>query len=150
MALNNPKSTPHGFTLLEIIIVLFFMMLMVSLSGVYYANSLPGIRLNSAARELTAEIRRAGAMARVKNEKQTILLNLDRKTFGIVGARLRQLPDGVFMMLQHPLNGETTKGEAKMTFQPSGGSEGYTIVVYNHRSTRTIKMDPVVGAAVVR
>ncbi len=143
-------SNDRGFTLIEIIIVLSLMLLVVGLSAVYYANSLPKFRLNATTREISAEMRKARALARIQNEKQAVLFDLDQKKFGITGAKKHEIPEGISIRIIHPVNGEITKGSASIIFHPTGGSEGYSIILSNERQTQTIQMDPVVGAAVVR
>jgi prepilin-type N-terminal cleavage/methylation domain-containing protein len=139
-----------GFTLIEIIIVLSLMLLVVGLSAVYYANSLPKFRLNATTREVTADMRKARALARIQNEQQSVFFDLDKRTFGVTSAKKHEIPEGISIRIIHPLTGEITKGSAFIIFYPTGGSEGYSIILSNERQTQTIQMDPVVGAAVVR
>ena len=150
MKMNRGCLNHRGFTLLEIIIVLSLLILMVSLSAVYYANSLPSFRLNAATRDITAEIRKARALARIQNEKQTLLINLDKRTFGIVGGKVKDIPEGIAVRIVDPLTGEVSKGAIPIIFQPAGGSAGYSIRLSSSRRLQTIQMDPVIGAGVVR
>jgi len=140
----------HGFTLIEIIIVLSLMVLVLGLSTVFYANSLPKFRLNAATRDVIAEMRKARALARIQNEKQTILFNLDKRNFGIAGGKLHEIPQGISIRLVHPLTGEVSKGSASISFYPTGGAEGHAIMLSNERRSQMIKIDPVVGAAIVQ
>lgn len=136
--------------MIEIIIVLSLMLLVVGLSAVYYANSLPKFRLNATTREVTADLRKARALARIQNEKQTVFFDLDQRTFGVAKAKKHQIPEGISIRIIHPNTGEITKGSAFIVFYPTGGTEGYSIVLSNEKQTHTIQIDPVVGAAVVR
>ncbi len=143
------RLNDRGFTLIEIIIVLTLIILVVSLSSVYYAKSLPKFRLDGATRDITAEIRKARALSRIQNETQTILFDLDRGTFGLKGGKTRQIPEGIAVKVIHPLSGQILKGSVPIVFYASGGFEGYTIELAIERRKQTIAIDPVVGASVV-
>jgi len=126
------------------------MVMVLGLSTVYYANSLPKFRLNATTREITAEMRKARALAKIQNETKMVIFNLDKKTFGINEGKLHEIPEGIAIRIVHPATGETRSGLFSIAFHPMGGSEGYSILLSNDKMTQVIKLDPVIGAAVVQ
>jgi type II secretion system protein H len=139
-----------GFTLLELIVVLFLMTIILSLAGVFFSKALPSSKLDAAAREISATIREAKSLALTDGEKQTVTIDIDSKRYGIAGRGSKSLPGDVQVMAVDPLTGEIRNGEYNITFQPYGGVQGGTVVLWNTKKTVSIKMDPVLGSTVIQ
>jgi general secretion pathway protein H len=150
--INNVKSkiTETGFTLLEIIIVLFLMSLILGLSTIFFANILPSSRLNATAREISATVRHARDLALIKGEKQIITINLDSRYYSIEGSAQKNIPSGITLKVIDPLLGEVHTGDYLLIFNATGAMEGGTIVLSTEKKTVSIQLDPIVGAAVIR
>ena len=82
----------NGFTLLEIIIVLFLITVIVSLSSVFFAGFLPSARVDAAGREIAGLIRYARSLARMNMETRIVVIDLDNGTYGIDGLEAKHLP----------------------------------------------------------
>lgn len=147
---SDDRNAQAGFTLLELLIVLVLVTLMMGLSAVLFGNFLSSGRLNAAAREVSATIRYARSLARIDGEKQTVLIDLDSRQYGIEGGRTRALPKDVHVMIEDPFSGQMRTGEYRITFQPYAGAEGGTIVLWNSRKSISILLDPVVGTVAVK
>ena len=149
---NIVKSTipDTGFTLLETIIVLFFMALILGLSTVFFANTLPSSRLNATAREISATIRHARHTALINGEKQTMTINLDSRYYGIEGIAQKSIPSSITLKVIDPLLGEVRKGEYPVVFHATGAMEGGTIVLSSGKKIVSIQLDPVVGSVVIK
>lgn len=139
-----------GFTLLELIIVLFLIVLILGLSTIFFANTLPSSRLTATAREMSATIRHAKHLALINGEKQTITINLDSRYYGIEGIAHKNIPTGISIKVIDPLLGEIHKGEYPFVFSATGGMEGGTIVLSTKKKTMSIELDPVVGSVVIK
>ena len=150
--INNVKSriTATGFTLLEVILVLFLMSLILGLSTVFFANILPSSRLNATAREISAAIRYARHRAIINGEKQTMTINLDSRYYSIEGSAQKKIPSGITLKVIDPLLGEVHTGDYLLIFNATGAMEGGTIVLSTEKKTLSIQLDPIVGAAVIR
>ena len=150
--IQHVKSTipDTGFTLLETIIVLFFIALILGLSTVFFANTLPSNRLNATAREISATIRHARHTALINGEKQTMIINLDSRYYGIEGIAQKSIPSGITLKVIDPLLGEVRKGEYPVVFHATGAMEGGTIVLSSGKKIVSIQLDPVVGSVVIR
>jgi prepilin-type N-terminal cleavage/methylation domain-containing protein len=144
------KDNNSGFTLLELIIVLFFIALILGLSTIFFANTLPSSRLNATAREMSATIRHAKHLALINGETQTITINLDSRYYGIEGIAHKNIPSGITFKVIDPLLGEIRNGKYHIIFSATGGMEGGTIVLSTNKKTVSIQLDPVVGSVVIK
>lgn len=139
-----------GFTLLELIIVLFLMTLILGMATLFFANVLPSNRLNATARSVSATIREARSLARIHGESQVVTIDFDSKKYGIEGRGSRDIPDDISIKVIDPVAGEVQQGKYLFIFHPSGGIEGGTIVLWNAKKVVTIQPDPVAGSVVIK
>jgi general secretion pathway protein H len=139
-----------GFTLLELIIVLFLITLILGLSTVFFANILPSSRFNATIRDITATIRYARSLAKIHGERQTITIDLDSKKYGIEGRGAKDIPSDIHIKVVDPLLGEIYNGKYKLVLDPIGGVEGGTIILWNNKRTVSIQIDPIVGSVVIK
>ncbi len=139
-----------GFTLLELIIVLFMITLILGLSAIFFAGTSPSNRINAAARDLSATLRYARNLSITSGQQKTIALNIDAKRFGFEGGRSRELSSGIDMKVIDPLYGDVHQGIYRIAFEPDGGMPGGTVVLWNKKREVRITLDPVIGAAVIK
>jgi general secretion pathway protein H len=140
----------NGFTLLEIIIVITLIVLVLGLTTLFFGNALPGARLNSAARELSAMMRYAKMLAQNNGEPQTVIINLDTGRYGIEGVQIRNIPQGISIRATDPVAGEVSTGNYAVLFHESGIVEGGTITLWNSKRTLNIELDPILGSVVLK
>ena len=74
-----------GFTLLELIIVIFLITLVIGLSSVFFADTLPSGKFTASARELAATIRQARHLAQLKGEDEFITIDMDSRNYRMEG-----------------------------------------------------------------
>jgi general secretion pathway protein H len=148
--MKRTRNATGGFTLLELIIVLFLAMLMVGMGIVALTGWLPAAKLDAVTREISAMIRQARVLARSSMEKQAVVLNLDERSYGIKGKILRKIPDEISMRVDDPMTGEAEKGIHLMAFSPSGRIEGGAVMLATGRRSVSIRPDPVMGYVVSR
>jgi prepilin-type N-terminal cleavage/methylation domain-containing protein len=144
------RDTDKGFTLLEVIVVVALIAFILGLTTLFFGNTLPGAKLNAAARELSATMRYAKILAQNNGEPQTVLINLHTGQYGIEGAQTRKLPENINIRVTDPLAGEITRGDYAVLFHESGIIEGGTITLWNTRRALNIELDPIVGSVVLR
>jgi len=140
----------RGFTLLELIIVMFLVALIFGIASVFFANSLPGGKFNAAVRDISSSLRHARALAQISGATQVVTIDMEGKRYGIVGKDLRQLPPGVAIKVLDPFSEPVSEGNYAFHFTPSGGSDGGTIVLSGSKKTVSIVLDPVVGSTIVK
>lgn len=139
-----------GFTLLELIIVMFLIGLTLSLVAVLFSNSLPSSKFSATTREIVASIRHARTLAQLRGEKQTLTIDMEAHKYGIDNVTSRDIPPGISIKVVDPLQGDVQTGKYQFDFPPTGGTQGGTIVLWNSKKTVKIELDPIVGSAVVK
>jgi general secretion pathway protein H len=139
-----------GFTLLELIIVLFLITLILGLSAVMFANFLPSSRFDSTVRNISATIKYARSLAHINGEFQTVLIDLDAKTFGIEGRGSKDIPSDVNIKIIDPFAGEVEEGEYRFILYPGGGVEGGTVELWNAKKSARIELEPIAGTLIIK
>jgi len=143
-------NSRKGFTLLELLIVLFLFTLMITLSSVFFVNTLPSSRLNATAREISGTIRHARALAQIHSQRQTVTIDLDAKQYGVDGRGLRSIPSDVNIRVADTFSGDVYAGKYHIVANTTGTVNGGAIVLWNKKRTVTIHPDPIVGAVVIK
>jgi general secretion pathway protein H len=140
----------NGFTLLEIIIVLFLITLILGLSTVFFAGYLPSVKVDATGREISGIIRHARSLARMNMESRTVMIDLDSRTYGIEGLGAKSLPPDALIRVIDPFSGEMTRGKYSIVFNPTGGMSGGTIILSRGKKVIRIEMDPITGAVLIK
>ena len=136
----------NGFTLLEIIIVLTLVTLVLGLSTVYFAGYLPSVKLDATGREMAALIRQARSQALLKMETQSVMIDLDDRSYGLGTEATKNIPASVLVTVLDPFYGELRQGKFPLVFHPVGGGEGRTIILSAGKKKIRIDLDPITGA----
>jgi general secretion pathway protein H len=142
------RCPPSGFTLLELIIVMVLATLILGLSTLFFANSLPAARLGAAGREVASAIRHAKALSETSGEDQALIINLDTRQYGPQGGIMKDLPAGISVRIEDPLNGEIREGQFTLLFYGIGGMDGGTVLLSNGRKSLSIRTDPIAGTVI--
>jgi len=140
----------NGFTLLELVIVIFLMTLILGMSTVFFAGILPAAKLNATGREVSAVIRHARSLARMSMEKQTVVIDLDNHAYGIAGLGSKYFPPETRVVVTDPIAGEMNRGKYPIVFHPTRGMEGGTITIFGKKKVVRIETDPISGAVVIK
>jgi general secretion pathway protein H len=145
---RNKCST--GFTILELIIVVFLITLILGISTIFFANILPSSKFNTTIRDISTTIRYARTLSQIHGKNQTVIIDLDSKKYGIEGLGSKDIPTDTYIKVIDPLLGEVHEGKYQIVLQAIGGIEGGTIVLWNDKRTVNIHMDPIVGSVVIK
>ena len=139
-----------GFTLLELIIVLFLVTLILGLSTLIFANTFPSNRLNATVRHISATIKQARSLAQIHSQTQVVTIDLDSKKYGIEGYGFKDIPSDISIKVIDPMSGEIETGKYYFVSYAGGNVEGGTIVLWNSRKKVSIQLDPIVGSMVIK
>jgi prepilin-type N-terminal cleavage/methylation domain-containing protein len=144
-------SDKNGFTLIEMIMVIFLITLVVGMSAAVFTRSLPSQRAEAVARELMATFRQARTTAVSGGKWQSVMINIDDRNFGIEGnSRTRNIPEGVSVKVIDPINGDIIQGGYRFVFSPAGVAEGGTVILWAGKRVISLEIDPIVGAVYSR
>jgi general secretion pathway protein H len=144
------QKLPSGFTLIELMVVLFLMTLVLGLSSLFFAGTLPSSRLSAAGRELSATIRQARSLAQSNGATQVVLFDLDARKYGIEGRGARGIPQDIGIRAIDPLYGAVQRGTYRILFDAMGGVEGAAIELWNNKRLIRIVTDPIVGTVTIK
>ncbi len=136
--------------LLELTVVLFLMALVLGLSSLFFAKSLPSARLNAVGRELSATLRQARSLAQSDGVAQAVVINFDANNYGIEGRGTRSIPQGIGIRAIDPLLGPVQHGQYRILFDAIGGNEAAAIELWNNKKLIRIVTDPIVGTVTIK
>ncbi len=144
------RAGQHGFTLLEILIVLVIGVLLVALAPPLLSGMSGATELRGAARQLAAGLRNARNEAVARQREAVLTLDLERRRFGVTGdPREIALPAGVALKL-HTAQSELLDGATgSIRFFPDGGSTGGSITVSGPKLAYRVNVDWLTGAVAV-
>ena len=137
-----------GFTLLELIVVLFLITLIAAFSVVAFSGSLSAGNLDASARELVALMKHARTLSLVKGEMQFVVIDLDAGTYGLEGKGSKRFSKDITVSVIDPLSGEMKHGRHFLVFNPLGTIEAKEILLSSRKKALIVRGDPVVGASV--
>jgi general secretion pathway protein H len=140
---------PHknsGFTLLELIVVLFLISLIAGISVVLFTGTLSSGKLDATARSLVAAMKHARVQSSMSGEPQAVFIDLDEGTYGMEGKGGRPFPNGIAVSFSDPLDGTQTKGRHLIEFDPVGGIRGGTVLLATPKRSVSVRPDPLVAA----
>jgi len=144
------ESDHRGFTLLELIIVIVIIVLVLGMSTLFFASTIPAAKLHGLSREISSILKQARITAQNKGEKQTVIIDLDSRTYGIEGKDAKNIPPEIFTRVIDPFSGTVSQGKYSFIFHETGGIEGGTILLTYNKKTLSIETDPIVGSIVVK
>ncbi len=147
MRLRNHSKA--GFTLLELIIVMFLITLILALSTVFFVSALSSSKLNATVRQMVTTIRHARELAQSTGKNQVIIIDMDSKVYSIEGRAEMSIPEGVNIVVMDNVKGEEIReGSYRIIFNAIGGFDGGRIILWNEKRRVYIDIDPIAGARI--
>ena len=141
-------SCRKGYTLIEVTLVVFLIVLILGMATVFFANTLPAARLRATGREMAAMLKYAKYLAKANNEKQIFAIDIDSKTYALDGREIKKIPSDVVVTIFDTNLDAITKGRFTIVFDKLGGNDWHSIIL--NRDSRKIKiaMDPIMTAVI--
>ncbi|HTS21493.1 MAG TPA: GspH/FimT family pseudopilin [Casimicrobiaceae bacterium] len=120
----------HGFTLLEMLVVLMLMGIIASVVIPIFGPGVSTLELKRSARELAAGLRLARSQAIAQRTEAVLELDLAGRSFRVPpDPRLHSLPQGVELKLFTAQSDLLNEQVGTVRFFPDGGSNGGRITV---------------------
>jgi general secretion pathway protein H len=137
----------HGFTLLELLVVMGVLALALTLVAPSLNRARLGVAVRTAAYEMAAHLRSARAAAREANMERVLAIDVDGRRYwseGVVAPR--QLPRGIAVELTVPSSERLLgTGVARVRFFPDGSTSGARVVLDDGRVSASIRVDWLTG-----
>lgn len=134
-----------GFTLIEVLVVLAIVGLALGLVAVRGASGNRTMALEAAAMGLAEDLRQARSQAIYANAPVRLMLDLERRTWGLGNQRQHGLPPDVAVEFLTIASAVVGKGQAGIEFAPDGSSSGGTITLRDGGQVRRITIDWLTG-----
>ncbi len=118
-------SSSKGFTLLEIMLVLFIVILGFAAIGLNISSGNDATKLQSAARDMVSALRFAKGQALISHAETTVALDLNENTYTVSDRdKVYTIPDTIALTVVTAQEELTGKGLASIRFFPDGSSSG--------------------------
>lgn len=149
----------HGFTAVELIIVVLIVAIMAAAAVPKYADALNRFRVDLAARRIAADLATVQARARATSSSQTILFTLPPQgsRYQIAGMKDPDRPAATYTvnLADYPylvtLNSANLGGDTTLVYNGYGMPDSAgTIVVQAGQYTKTVTVDPNTGMAAIQ
>jgi general secretion pathway protein H len=119
---HRPRQ--HGFTLLEIMMVLGIMAVIATLVTVNVVGRLESVEASATARKIAAALRHTRLTAIRSREPQVLAFDLEARSFTAPGRPPETLPESVTLKLFTATAEVRSEKAAGIRFFPDGGSTG--------------------------
>ena len=139
----------RGFTLFELVVVMFLIILILSLSSIFVATSLNKDTLQSTVREISLTMKYARILSEMNGEAQILIINLDENKFRIKSREAKSISKNINVTVIDPSLKEISEGIYEFVFYPFGGVEGGAIILEHKNRLVTLELDPVIGMVAV-
>ncbi|WP_018972706.1 GspH/FimT family pseudopilin [Rudaea cellulosilytica] len=136
----------RGFSLIEIVAVIFLIALAVGAVSISFSKSMSGAKVQAATRDMIAALRYTRGQAIVKGKESTFDLDIANNSYQAPGRSMVQLPKNMRLALytaDQEIISETT---GRIRFFPDGASTGGHISVLMERVEWRINVDWLTGA----
>lgn len=136
----------RGFTLLEVMLVLFLAAIIyaILLAIPMHGSSLADLK--ASARVLASGLRQAQTMAMVTRQDAVLTLDLDAREFVMPGEKEpRKLPDNIDLKLYTAQTEVTSEKKGAIRFYPDGSSTGGRITVSSGERKFLVDVDWLTG-----
>lgn len=140
----------RGFTLLELLVVLFLMGLAYALAAPSIGAGAASLELKSATRQLAAGLRKARSVAITRQHEAVLTVDVGRHAFAVTGdEKIYPLPKRVEINLITAQTEQIQDQVGNLRFFPDGTSTGGLITLSVGESRQAINIDWLTGKIVI-
>ncbi|MDP3877416.1 MAG: GspH/FimT family protein [Methylobacter sp.] len=145
-ALTNKGQAQRGFTLLELVVVLFVVVLGFSVIGLNLSSGSDSTEIKATARDMVSALRYARGQALMTREENTVAIDLSNKNYTVSGrGKVYKIPETIEITVvtaQTELEGE---GSANIRFFDDGSSTGGRITLEREKTAWQIDINWLTG-----
>ena len=136
----------RGFTLLELLVVLFLLGLVYALAAPALDAGATGLRMKSAARQVAAGLRKARGVAVAGRREAVLALDVEQRSFSVTGdPKTYELPKALDFALFTAQSEVLTGQAANIRFYPDGSSTGGRVTISAGESKQIVDVDWLTG-----
>ncbi len=140
----------RGFTLLELLIVLFLMGLAYGLAAPMVGSGAVTLELKSATRQLAAGLRKARGTAIAQRDEATMTVDVELRRFSLSGdSKIYPLPKAIDIELFTAQSEQLEEKVGNIRFFPDGTSTGGRITLTAGGSSFAVDVDWLTGKVVI-
>jgi len=135
-----------GFTLIELVVVLFIAGLLIAVAPPLISAAMPGVELKGTAREIAAALRFARNQAVLRQTDAAVRLDLEARRYSVSGRpKLNAIPEGIAVDLD-TVQAELTEGRGgSIRFFPDGSSTGGRVTLSRGEAVYKVDVDWLTG-----
>jgi len=135
-----------GFTLLELVVVLFVVVLGFSVIGLNLSSGSDTTEIKAAARDIVSALRYARGQALMTHRETTVALDLESNSYTVSGRdKLYQIPKGIDVTVVTAQTELTGEGSASIRFFPDGSSTGGRVTLERGQTVWKIDINWLTG-----
>jgi len=138
----------RGFTLIELAVVLFIMVLGFAVVGINLSAGHESTEIRAAARDIVSALRYARGQALIRSEETTVTIDFAENTYQIsTRDKVYKIPDEIEMTLVTAQTETGGEGRASIRFFPDGSSTGGRLTVERDQFVWQIDINWLTGQA---
>ncbi len=120
----------NGFTLIELLVVMAIIALLLTIAPIGLHRMMPGLEVQTAARELGASLRNARSIAIRDNQEATLTLDLEQRHYSLTGERREfEIDEDIEIKLLTAASEQVSEQVGSIRFFPDGTSTGGTVTL---------------------
>lgn len=143
-------SRNRGFTLLEVLLVLFLLALVMGLVGVSLSGRVSAAEARESARQVMAGLRWTRTRAILDKQEHVFVVDAENRTWQAPEREAVTLPEGVEVVLTTARSELTGENAGGIRFFPDGGSTGGHVDLVVRGRTHRVDVAWLTGEATLR
>lgn len=142
----RPSRPSHGFSLLELLVVLLLLGIVYALAGPMLDLGATGVDLKAASRQLAAGLRKARSTAIAEGRDAVLTVQVEERQFSVTGdPKVYSLPKKIDVALFTAQTELTAGNTGSIRFYADGTSTGGRITVSAGQAKQSVDVDWVTG-----
>jgi general secretion pathway protein H len=120
----RPQRRPHGFTLIELIVVIVLVAMAVTVTAFSMSSMLESAKVKAASRDLVAALRHTRGQAIIGRESRALEIDTEARSFTVPERKPVELPRGIELRLLTARSEQIDESRGRIRFYRDGSSTG--------------------------